>query len=171
MRLPSANLQTESVLKTRSFHSVSSEFAVMLMRAAVKRATKLGINVCVAIAGTDGHILALQRMDAAPVLCLRISQDKAITAATFGSSSRALYSTFCDVPSVRDGLPHFSGFTFLGGGCPAIWQGQVIGGIGVSGGSEDQDIECAEAALELLNDSALSSVERESSSVQSHEKN
>jgi uncharacterized protein GlcG (DUF336 family) len=137
----------------RTLHNLSSDFAAALVRTAIGHATKVGINVCVAVVGRDGNPLALQRMDAASILCLNISLDKAKTAATFGMATRELHRAFVDTAAVRDGLPHFPGFTFLGGGCPVKWQGEVVGGIGVSGGSEEQDIECAESALELLNQS------------------
>ncbi|MDE2620162.1 MAG: heme-binding protein, partial [Sphingomonadales bacterium] len=48
------------------------------------------------------------------------------------------------------GLSHATGFTLLGGGMPVVLDGQVIGGIGVSGGSAEEDLAIAEAALAAL---------------------
>jgi glc operon protein GlcG len=47
------------------------------------------------------------------------------------------------------GLSHFSRATVVGGGLPITLEGEIIGGIGVGGGTEEQDIEWAQAALAL----------------------
>ena len=39
----------------------------------------------------------------------------------------------------------------IGGGVPLYWDGVLVGGVGVSGGSEDEDIECAQAAAQVVN--------------------
>jgi uncharacterized protein GlcG (DUF336 family) len=137
----------------RMLHNLSSDSAAAFVRTAIERATKVGISMCVAVVGRDGNPLALQRMDAAPVLCLNISLDKAKTAATFGLATRELHRAFMGTAAVPGWLTTFPGFTFLRGGYPVKWQGEVVGGIGVSGGSEEQVIECAESARELLNQS------------------
>jgi len=121
-----------------------------MARAAAEHAAGLGIQICVAVVGRDGHLRAFQRMDGAPFLSIQISQDKAKTAAAFGVNTHELFAMLSGSPAVREGLPHVSGFSFLGGGVPVKWQDEVIGGIGVSGGSEERDAECAMAALKLL---------------------
>ena len=48
------------------------------------------------------------------------------------------------------GLSHFSRATVVGGGLPIILDGEIIGGIGVGGGTEEQDIDCAQAGLRVM---------------------
>ena len=48
------------------------------------------------------------------------------------------------------GLSHFSGATMVGGGLPIIHDDEVIGGIGVGGGTVDEDIACSQAGLDVL---------------------
>ena len=98
--------------------------------------------------------MAFQRMDGAPFFSIQISHDKARTAAAFGASTHELFAMLSSKPAVREGLPHVSGFSFLGGGVPVKWQGEVAGGVGVSGATEEQDMECAMAALKLVDPNA-----------------
>lgn len=51
---------------------------------------------------------------------------------------------------VLEGLTKAGDFTVIGGGVPLYWKGVLVGGIGVSGGSEDEDIECALSAAGVL---------------------
>lgn len=105
--------------RIQTVYELLRALAVAVVRAAVECATRLGINVCVAVVGRDGNPLAFQRMDGAPVVAIQICRDKATTAATTVQSTRELFMAFSDSPAVRDGLPHFLGLTFLGGGLPA----------------------------------------------------
>ena len=55
-----------------------------------------------------------------------------------------------DIPQLREGIVHRDRLVIFGGGLPIVSDGQVIGAIGVSGGSEEQDGVCAKAGLERL---------------------
>ena len=81
-----------------------------------------------------------------------IALDKAYTASSFGLPT----SQWTEVlkhhsPAVAQGLVARPRFVAFGGGLPIVHQGERIGGIGVSGGSEQQDEEIAQAGLAVLN--------------------
>jgi uncharacterized protein GlcG (DUF336 family) len=60
-----------------------------------------------------------------------------------------------EAPRVREGLVH-RGFVLIRGGQPLHFGGQLIGAVGVSGGSEAQDVECAQAGVAALNGNSSS---------------
>ena len=89
-------------------------------------------------------------MDHAPLLCIGISQDKAYTAIAFGKPTSEWYPMIKDEPQLLNGIVHTPKLVIFGGGFPIKVDGKVIGGIGVSGGSAEQDELCCEAALKLI---------------------
>lgn len=119
--------------------------------AAVAEAERMGVRVNVALVDSEGVLAAFLRMPGAPLHSVDIAVDKAYTAASFGlptsSWSEVLQSHSA---AVRQGLVLRPRFVAFGGGLPVIEDGQVIGGIGVSGASEMQDEAIARAGLAAL---------------------
>ena len=103
----------------------------------------------VAVVDDGGNLKAFGRMDGAPLLGTEGCQRKAFTA-LFGVGTKDFYNYIKDQQGLLIGLSHFSRATVVGGGLPIMVDGEVIGGIGVGGGTEDQDIDCAEAGLKVL---------------------
>jgi len=80
-----------------------------------------------------------------------IAIDKAYTAAGFGVPTDAWTDALAGhSPAVRQGLPLRPRMVCFGGGLPMRHEGRLIGGIGVSGGSEHEDQTCARAGLAAL---------------------
>ena len=78
-----------------------------------------------------------------------IAIDKAYTAASFGLPTGAWHAALAShSDAVRQGLVLRPRFVAFGGGLPIVEDGALIGGIGVSGGSEAQDEQCANAGLD-----------------------
>ena len=102
-----------------------------------------------AVVDDGGNLKAFARMDEAVLLGIEGSQRKAYTA-LFGFGTADFYNAIKDDPSLLVGLSHFSGATVVGGGLPITIDGEVIGGIGVGGGTVEQDIDCAKAGLKVL---------------------
>ncbi|MEZ5577423.1 MAG: heme-binding protein [Candidatus Competibacteraceae bacterium] len=127
------------------------EAANAAVTAAVRQADALGIRVNVAVVDTGGNLMAFLRMPGAFLHSIDIAIDKAYTAAGFGfptsAWSEALQS---HSPAVRTGLPLRPRLVAFGGGLALRSEDQVIGGIGVSGGSEDEDERCARAGVEAI---------------------
>ena len=118
------------------------------VRAAVVHAASLGIRINVAVVDAGGNLAAFLRIPGAFLHSIDIAIDKAFTAASFGlptSQWHAALQQHSD--AVREGIVRRPRFVTFGGGLPIVESGQRIGGIGVSGGSEEQDEACAQAGL------------------------
>ena len=127
---------------------ITTAAALRAADGAVQHAVSLGIKINVAVCDASGTQMAFLRMNGAPLHSISISEDKAYTAASFGLPT----SQWTEVlnkhsEGVRLGLPTRSRFVQFGGGLPIVVNGTSIGGIGVSGGSEHQDEECARVGL------------------------
>lgn len=120
-------------------------------RAAVARATGLGIAVNVAVVDNSGVLAAFLRMPGAPLHSVDIAIDKAYTAVSFGLATSKWHAALQQhSDAVREGIVLRPRFVAFGGGLPIIENGLRIGGIGVSGGSEQEDEACAQAGLTAI---------------------
>ncbi|MCG7948722.1 MAG: heme-binding protein [Candidatus Thiodiazotropha taylori] len=118
--------------------------------AAVQQAEEMGIKINAAVVDKGGNLLAFQRMNGAFLHSIGISIDKAYTAAGFGFPTRKWMDEIRDIPQLREGIVQRDRLVIFGGGLPIVSNDQVIGAIGVSGGSEEQDEICAKAGLQQL---------------------
>lgn len=130
---------------------IRTDAALRAVGAAVAKAVELGVSVNVAVVDAAGVQAAFVRMTGAPLHSMDIATDKAYTAVSFGLPTGQWNEALAQHSlAVRQGLvlrPRFVGF---GGGRPIVVEGARIGGIGVSGGSEQQDEIIAEAGLQAL---------------------
>ena len=110
------------------------------------RAMKTSVTIAVSDAG--GHLVALARMDGASFGSLTSAQRKAYTGAGLAMSTAILEKAIVAVPALVSALG--DGFTLLGGGLPIVKGGQLIGAIGIAGGSSEQDSQIAAAGLTAL---------------------
>ncbi len=128
------------------------EIAQKAIEAAIKKAQEIGIAVSVAIVDQYGDLVAFGRMKGAIKISPKFAITKAYTSGTLGigTADMAAYAV--------EGKPYygmtslFGGeLTTISGGLPIMQNGKLIGGVGV-GGSQDvnQDLECAQAALKIL---------------------
>lgn len=119
--------------------------------AAVKAAGVLDLRVNVAVVDAGGVLAAFLRMPGAPLHSVDIAIDKAYTAASFGlATSQWSAALQQHSVAVRDGIVRRPRFVAFGGGLPVMEVGQCIGGIGVSGATEEQDEAIANAGLKAL---------------------
>jgi uncharacterized protein GlcG (DUF336 family) len=127
------------------------EAAAAAVDAAVRHAEEAKIRINVAIVDSGGSLAAFLRMPGAFLHSIDIAIDKAYTAAGFGlptsAWTRALESHSA---AVREGLPRRARMVCFGGGLPIRYDGKLVGGIGVSGGSEEEDEACARAGLSAI---------------------
>ncbi len=94
--------------------------------------------------------MACVRADGAYVASVAIARDKAYTAAVFGASTDDFGKALSGAELLREGIALRPGVCLFGGGFRVVDDGRVIGGTGVSGGSEDDDRACAKAGLAAL---------------------
>ncbi|MEW6300014.1 MAG: heme-binding protein [Thermodesulfobacteriota bacterium] len=135
--------------KTYTKKVISYELAAKMVEAAIARARELNCKQNVAVVDAGGNLKAFGSMDGAPILGIEGCQRKAFTA-LFGVGTADLYNAVKGDQSLVIGLSHFSRATFVGGGLPIVVDGEVVGGIGVGGGTVEQDIDCAKAGLKVL---------------------
>ena len=135
--------------QTFSKRALSYEAATVMVAAAIERAEQLGCKQNVAVVDEGGNLKAFGRMDGAILLGVEGCQRKAFTA-LFGMGTEDLYQMIKDDQSLVVGLSHFSRATMVGGGLPVVIDGEVVGGIGVGGGSVEQDVACSQAGLDAL---------------------
>ena len=135
--------------QTFSKRALSYEAATVMVAAAIERAEQLGCKQNVAVVDEGGNLKAFGRMDGAILLGIEGCQRKAFTA-LFGMGTEDLYQMLKDDQSLVVGLSHFSRATMVGGGLPVVIDGEVVGGIGVGGGSVEQDVACSQAGLDAL---------------------
>jgi len=129
---------------------ITAAAAATALQAAVVHAEALGIRVNVAVADPSGVLAGFLRMPGAFVHSVDIAIDKARTAAGFGFATSRWSAIVGDDELLRIGLAQRPGLVMFGGGLPIVAAGQRIGGIGVSGGSAEQDEACAAAGIVAL---------------------
>lgn len=146
MSLPTNNLPASVAMATMDWPAAHSAVG-----AAVQAAQVMGVRINVAVVDACGVLAAFLRMPGAPLHSVDIAIDKAYTAVSFGLATgqwpQALEQHSA---AVRDGIVRRPRFVAFGGGLPIIENGQRIGGIGVSGGSEQEDEACARAGLAAI---------------------
>ncbi|HVN77579.1 MAG TPA: heme-binding protein [Terriglobia bacterium] len=117
-----------------------------VIAAAEKKATEIGQPMNIAVADGGGNLVAHVRMDGAWIGSVDISINKAFTARAFDISTRDLAAhsqsggQFFGIHASNHGR-----IMIFAGGIPLKRDGKVVGAIGVSGGSGDQDHAVAEA--------------------------
>ncbi len=119
-----------------------------IIKGAREKASELGIKVSIAVVDSGGHIVAQGRMDGARIITIDMSRGKAFTAVAFQSETQALAERFGQNMFFGSGPDLSQGkIVPLPGGVPIRQGEEVVGAVGVGGGSGEQDVECAKAGL------------------------
>ncbi|WP_338749429.1 GlcG/HbpS family heme-binding protein [Janibacter alittae] len=114
--------------------------------AALAHATEHGLRMNIAVVDTGGSLLAFARMDGAFVHSGPIAIDKACTTVGFGGAPTArLYEALAGEDAVIRGIGNRPGVAAFGGGVPIHVEGELVGAIGASGGSAQEDEQVAAA--------------------------
>lgn len=125
--------------------------AEIIVEGAAEHADAVGVPMCIAVADESGNLIAFSRMDGAKILSVGLAQDKAWTAAVSRRPTH-FYNEVCQPGSLVFGI-HTSSqgrFSIVGGGLPVIVDDQVVGGVGCSSGTPEQDMACAQAGLDAF---------------------
>lgn len=128
--------------------SISLDEALDLIAAARKQADKIKVPMVIAVVDAGGNLVAQQRMDGALLVSVDISRNKAYSAVAVKIPTHELAVAAQPGQSLF-GIHNADGgrIVIFGGGFPLFARSGLVGGIGVSGGSVEEDIACAEAAL------------------------
>ncbi len=125
--------------------------ATAAIDAAVDKAEEIEVPMCVAVVDDGGNLVAFRRMDDALLASVDIAQDKAYSAlslqmptADLAEVARPGESLF-GIHTTNDGR-----IVVFGGGVPLRSDGELVGAIGVSGGSVEEDVTVAEAGVDAF---------------------
>ena len=145
----------------RAYDSLTLEEAKRMLAAAEAKATKLGIPYNIAVVDSGGHLLAFVRQDGALIGSIDLAIGKAMTARIFDKSTAVLSEM------AQPGKPLFGihqsnagKVVIFGGGVPVVVGEQIVGAVGASAGTVEQDIAVAEAAIAALGASASGAAAR-----------
>lgn len=127
--------------------TLSLEAAEKVIAAAKAEAKANHWKMVIAVVDDGGHLIAMERMDGAQLGSLEVAPGKAKTALNFLRPTKHWEETSKTRPAVLTLTPTA---VLIEGGIPLIYQGQVIGAVGVSGASSVQDAQVAEAGVRAL---------------------
>jgi uncharacterized protein GlcG (DUF336 family) len=130
---------------------LSLDEANIFIEGASIKANEIGVPMCIAVVDESGNLIAFERMDGGKANSIIVAQDKAFTA---GSARKATheYNAACIPGNLAFGIHTEVGgrLSTVGGGLPIQVDGDFVGGIGVSSGSPQQDMECAQAGIDFF---------------------
>ncbi len=139
-------------LITRNQAKLTLEGARAVVAAAQRRAEETRVPMNIAVVDDGGHLLAFERMDGAKPASIAISivkaQAAAMRRAPTGPSMKGDQVNLPVALGLAVASPHQQ--TPIRGGVPLVTSGQVIGAIGVSAGTEDQDLDVAQAGAAAI---------------------
>lgn len=124
--------------------------AQRLLAAARSAADEQGVPMSFAVMDPAGHLLAFARMDGAPWISADVAQGKAWTAAAYGAPSHAQREKMEPLPNFATALSAMTHgrYTPQTGAVPVYSEGVLLGAVGASGGTGDQDQAASAAAVE-----------------------
>jgi glc operon protein GlcG len=126
----------------------------LILQAAVRKASAVGIPMSIAVMDEGGHLLGFARTDEGKIHNIRVAQVKARAAASNRMPTGKVSSSGQPVDDhMAIALPLAAGtdmYLTFKGGLPIMIEGHCVGGVGVSGGTGDQDAEVAKAGIDGL---------------------
>lgn len=135
----------------KSNSKLTLQFAKSLVNEIEKKAQELGIKAVVAVADDGGNLILLHRMDDAYIASIDIAINKAYTAVALKMPTETV-GRLSQPGSPLYGLQFTNNnrLVIFGGGTPLKREGIIFGGLGVSGGTAEQDIELAEIGAKVF---------------------
>jgi uncharacterized protein GlcG (DUF336 family) len=130
-------------------NNVNLEQARKAAAAAEAEARKNGWPIAITVVDTAGQLVYFQRMDNTQTASVNVSQDKAVSAAMYRRPTKVMQDAVAaGGAGVR--FLNLRGASVVDGGLPLTIDGKIIGAIGVSGVTSDQDAQCAAAGVAAL---------------------
>ena len=136
---------------TRNSPRLTLQGARLILAAAARRAATIGVPMDIAVVDDAGHLLAFNRMDGAKLSSIDIAVSKAWTAAC----ARRATHEYAEMaapgrPAFGINIGNQGRFMIVGGGLPIFVDGRIVGGIGCSSGTTQQDRDAATAGIGAL---------------------
>ena len=136
---------------TRLIATLTLDDAKLMLSAAEAKAAEFAIAYNIAVVDAGGHLIAFVRQDDALIGSIDLAIKKAVTTRLFDKKTEYLAML------AQPGEPLFGidqsndgNVVIFGGGLPVIRDGQLIGAVGASAGSVEQDIAVAQAAVSAI---------------------
>jgi uncharacterized protein GlcG (DUF336 family) len=128
---------------------LTTEQVAQILEAIRLHADSTGNRLSIAVVDRGGHLSGFLRMEGALLASVEVSQVKARTAVYFGTATKNLpgHSPIAGVMADAVSFP----IALLPGGVPIQLNDQIVGGIGVGGGTGEQDDRAAQAGLSIFN--------------------
>jgi ATP:cob(I)alamin adenosyltransferase len=130
---------------------LNRKLSLHIIEAGIQKAQQMGVPMVLAVVDGGGHLIELSRMDNALLVSLTLAVNKASSAVSVRLPTHELARLAQPGEQLHDITSNVPNLTTIGGGFPIHFSGTVIGGVGVSGGSVEQDITVAQAMLDALN--------------------
>ena len=127
---------------------LTHEGALKVLRAGIEKAEEMGVPQCIAVTDAAGRLLAFVRMDGAKFLSVRT----AIRTAMSGASLREPTGGADQEHAIKLAFTTGGRLTHLKAGVPIVVGGEIVGAVGVSSGTGDQDLAVALAGIASLPD-------------------
>ena len=128
---------------------LSAADARTMIEGAKRKAEEIGVPMCIAVMDDGANLIAFERMDGGKVTSTFVAQEKAYTAAGARKATHE-YNAACVPGSLVFGIHTTPGMSIVGGGLPVMVDGACVGGIGISSGTPEQDMEVAQAGIDAL---------------------
>ena len=128
---------------------LSIDDARTLIEGAREKSGEINIPMCIAVADESGNLIMFERMDGGKISSISIAIDKAFTGAAARRGTH-VYNKLCVPGEPTFGIHVTNGgrFSVIGGGLPVLVDDEIVGGIGISSGTAEEDLVVAEAAIE-----------------------
>lgn len=114
---------------------------------AQRTAAEKGLNMAIVVVNREGRVILSYRMDGSSFINLALAEKKAATAAAIGAPTSILEQV---VDGGKPSLLSVPGAAMVGGGVPIMRGERIVGGIGVSGGSAQDDESVAKSGAEAV---------------------
>ena len=134
-------------MSTITREEIAAEAGLRLVEAAVARARDEGLEVCAALCDPRGHLVALARTDNVVAPAIEYAIDKAWTAATLNRSTEGFFERAHARPALGMGLANRPRVLVFPGGQPIRRGDACLGGLGVSGAQDHEDVAIACAVI------------------------
>lgn len=147
------NASASKSASLKRIFSLNLDLAERLADIAVKVANSIDLDVVITVVDASSNLILFKRMDNSLLCSIEISQAKAKTAVEFKADTLYL-SNNESLKTLNNFSNGSTNYCFLGGGVPVkSLCGKIIGGLGISGGSVEQDCLVAEKTLKIFENS------------------
>lgn len=135
----------------KEIKQITLKTAKEMIEKSIAKAEEINVPVVVSVVDAGGNLLAMERMDDAFVTSIDIANNKAYTSWALKCGTDEMAEVIQPGQSLYGlNLTNNAKIICFGGGFPIKVDGQIVGAIGVSGGTVEEDMAIAKAAFEIL---------------------